>query len=111
MPTKPTYKRPGYLPKKSRSSARPNLAYYLSAWWQHQKAAFYAIPENQYCKGIKGNGQPCLKPRAKYFQVDHIKPLPQDITFEQFMELSELWMLQALCGGCHVRKTLKERRS
>lgn len=110
MPTKPEYKKPGYLPTSTRSSERPNSRFYASAWWRAQKRAFWNEPTNQYCKGIRGDGSQCMKPRGPYFQVDHVKPLPHGLDFAQFMELSQLEDLQALCGACHARKTNKERK-
>lgn len=99
------------MKKPARSSDRANLEFYLSSPWKAIKRAFWAEPLNQYCHGIKGDGSKCMKPRGKWFQVDHIKPLPHGITFGDFLALSELSMLQPLCGGCHARKTLKERRA
>ena len=41
--------------------------------------------------------------------VDHIEPVPQDATFEEFKRMSNDKNLQALCHGHHNSKTAKER--
>ena len=85
-----------------RRTPNKNSWLYQSRYWKSKRESFWTKPENQLCAM-------CNRPRCKGFTVDHKEPVPIGATLQEFIDFTEVNILQALCPKCNATKTAKDR--
>lgn len=76
--------------------------FYLTPFWRQFRE--YKLHIDPLCKICHDNGK-----LVEASIVDHIEPVPKNITFIEFVERTTIDKTQSLCKTCHPKKTAYDR--